>query len=162
MGVVEVETGESVNHLEAMSQWRDFARLRAPFHLYVPANMIDVARRLCVDMQIPVAEIWTFHPVGDQIRFTMVHRSGAAPSEREREKPARRAAEVAKSPEPARDAARTPRRATPAAPSRRKGAATPAARGRSTATKAAPARGRSSAAKKKAAPSRSARAQRRK
>jgi hypothetical protein len=37
MGVVEVETTESVNHLEAMSQWAAFAKLRAPFHLYVPA-----------------------------------------------------------------------------------------------------------------------------
>ena len=43
-GVIEVETGESVNHLEALAQWAHFARLRAPFHLYVPAGMVDVAR----------------------------------------------------------------------------------------------------------------------
>ena len=30
-GTVEVETGESVNNLEAMSQWATFSRLRAPF-----------------------------------------------------------------------------------------------------------------------------------
>jgi hypothetical protein len=48
-GVVEVETGESVNHLEALSQWAHFARLRVPFLLYVPAGMVDVARRLCDD-----------------------------------------------------------------------------------------------------------------
>ena len=29
--VVEVETGESVNHLEALSQWAHFSRLRAAF-----------------------------------------------------------------------------------------------------------------------------------
>ena len=51
---VEVETAESVNHLEAMSQWAAFSRLRAPFHLYVPASSIDTARRLCADLQIPV------------------------------------------------------------------------------------------------------------
>ena len=44
--VVEVETGESVNHLEALAQWAHFGRLRVPFHLYVPAGMVDVARRL--------------------------------------------------------------------------------------------------------------------
>ena len=36
--VVEVETGESVNHLEALAQWAHFASLRAAFHLYVPAG----------------------------------------------------------------------------------------------------------------------------
>ena len=51
-GVIEVETGESVNHLEALSQWAHLAKLRAPFHLYVPAGMVDVARRLCEENQI--------------------------------------------------------------------------------------------------------------
>ena len=36
--VVEVETGESVNHLEALAQWAHYARTRAAFHLYVPAK----------------------------------------------------------------------------------------------------------------------------
>jgi hypothetical protein len=75
LGVVEVETAESVNHLEAMSQWAAFSRLRTPFHLYVPQSMIDVARRLCDDMQIPVAEIWAYTVIGDQPRFTLVQRS---------------------------------------------------------------------------------------
>ncbi len=75
LGVVEVETAESVNHLEAMAQWAAFSRLRTPFHLYVPVSMIDVARRLCQDMQIPVAEIWAYHMIGDQLRFTLVQRS---------------------------------------------------------------------------------------
>jgi hypothetical protein len=78
-GVIEVETGESVNHLEALSQWAHFAKLRAPFHLYVPAGMVDVARRLCEENQIHVNEIWSYHSVGDQLRFTLVHRSREAP-----------------------------------------------------------------------------------
>ena len=74
-GVIEVETGESVNHLEALSQWAHFGKLRAPFHLYVPGGMVDVARRLCEENQIYVNEIWSYHTVGDQIRFTLVNRS---------------------------------------------------------------------------------------
>ena len=46
MGTVEVETAESVNHLEAMAQWAHLGRARAPFHLYVPAGCVDIARRL--------------------------------------------------------------------------------------------------------------------
>ena len=77
--VIEVETGESVNHLEALAQWAHFAKIRAAFHLYVPGGMVDVARRLCEDNHIYVAEIWSFHTVGDQVRFTLVHRSREAP-----------------------------------------------------------------------------------
>jgi hypothetical protein len=79
LGIVEVETGESVNHLEALAEWSHFGRARVPFYLYVPAGMVDVARRLCEDNQIYVSEIWSFHTVGDQVRFTMVHRSKEAP-----------------------------------------------------------------------------------
>ena len=78
--VVEVETGESVNHLEALAQWAHYSRLRVPFHLYVPAGMVDVARRLCEDNQIHVSEIWSYHAIGDQVRFTLVHRSREAPA----------------------------------------------------------------------------------
>ena len=86
-GVVEVETGESVNHLEALAQWAHFARLRVPFQLYVPAGMVDVARRLCEDNQIHVTEIWSFHFIGDQARFTLVHRSREAPAALARKRP---------------------------------------------------------------------------
>jgi hypothetical protein len=78
-GVIEVETGESVNHLEALSQWAHFGKLKTPFHLYVPAGMVDVARRLCEENQIYVSEIYSYHTVGDQIRFTLVHRNREAP-----------------------------------------------------------------------------------
>ena len=77
--VVEVETGESVNHLEALAEWVHLAKLRAAFHLYVPAGMVDVARRLCKDKQVHVSEIWSYHTLGDQVRFTLVHRSREAP-----------------------------------------------------------------------------------
>jgi hypothetical protein len=74
-GIVEVETGESVNHLEALAQWVHFAKLRAPFHLYVPTTMVDVARRLSEDNHVNANEIWSYHSLGDQVRFTLVHRS---------------------------------------------------------------------------------------
>ena len=74
-GTVEVETGESINTLEAMAEWGPFSRLRVPFHLYVPPNAIDTVRRLCAEHQVDAAEIWTYHTAADQVRFTMVHRA---------------------------------------------------------------------------------------
>jgi hypothetical protein len=78
MGTVEVETAESVNHLEAMAQWAHLGRARAPFHLYVPAGCVDIARRLASENGVNVAEIWSYHTIGDQTRFTLVHRTPAA------------------------------------------------------------------------------------
>ena len=75
LGTVEVETAESVNHLEAMAQWAHLGRARAPFHLYVPAGCVDIARRLAAENGVNVAEIWSFHTIGDQTRFTLVHRA---------------------------------------------------------------------------------------
>ena len=113
--VVEVETGESVNHLEALAQWAHLSRLRAEFHLYVPSSMVDVARQLCEDNQIHVHEIWSFHTVGDEVRFTLVHRARevaqsrtrviAAPA-RAKAQPARAKAQPARA--KARPAARKP------------------------------------------------------
>ena len=74
-GTVEVETAESVNHLEAMAQWAHLGRARAPFHLYVPAGSVDIARRLAVENQVNIAELWSFHTIGDQTRFTLVQRA---------------------------------------------------------------------------------------
>jgi hypothetical protein len=123
-GIIEVETGESVNHLEALAEWAHFARLRAPFHLYVPSGMVDVARRLCDDNQIIVNEIWSYHAIGEDVRFALVHRA------RETQPPARRPAPAA----PVRPAApgRPAAPARPAAAPRRKavsaGASKPVAR----------------------------------
>ena len=115
LGVVEVETAESLNNLEAMSQWATFAKLRVPFHLYVPAAGVDSARRLCSDLQIQAAEMWAYHSIGEQIRFTLVSRTQGPERPREPVPPRPAAAPVAA---PARPkvaraaAARPPRRAT--------------------------------------------------
>jgi hypothetical protein len=112
-GVVEVETAESVNHLEAMSQWAALSKLRAPFHLSIPGACIDSARRLVAELAIPVAEMWAYHAIGDQIRFTLVQKSQSAeprPSRAAAEPPQARAA----TPRPASNAAR-PAGARPAA-----------------------------------------------
>ena len=115
--VVEVETGESVNHLEALAQWAHYGKTRAAFHLYVPANMVDVARRLCEDNQIHVSEIWSYHLIGDEPRFTMVHRSREPQPAPPRVKPAPAAAPPAKKPaaRPVVKAAK-PAKAAPAKP----------------------------------------------
>lgn len=75
LATVEVETGESVNQLEALAEWNLFAKLRVPLHLYVPPTSVDAARRLCAEHQIPVAEVWTFHTNFDQVRFSLIHRA---------------------------------------------------------------------------------------
>jgi hypothetical protein len=85
--IVEIETGESVNHLEALAQWAHYGRVRAAFHLYIPASMVDVARRLTQDNQIHVAELWSYHVVGDEPRFTLVHRNRDAISAAARARP---------------------------------------------------------------------------
>ena len=76
-GTVEVETGESL--LEARAEWAVFSRLKVPFHLYVPPQSIESAKRMCEEQQVPVAEIWTYHMALDQVRFTQVYRSPNAP-----------------------------------------------------------------------------------
>jgi hypothetical protein len=86
-GTIEVETGESVNTLEAMAEWGPFSRLRVPFYLYVPPNSLDTARRLCTDHQVTVSEIWTYHTAADQVRFTMVHRAPEAQQPRPKPEP---------------------------------------------------------------------------
>jgi hypothetical protein len=85
--IVEIETGESVNHLEALAQWAHYSRVRAAFHLYVPSGMVEVARRLTEDNQIHVAEIWSYHVVGDEPRFTLVHRNREAISAQAKARP---------------------------------------------------------------------------
>jgi len=122
MCTVEVETAESVNHLEALAQWAHLGRARAPFHLYVPAGSVDIARRLAAENQVNVAEIWSYHTIGDQTRFTMVHRTPTP-------EPRRVTAAKTARPAPSSSRTHTPRRAK-AAP-----------------RKAAPARGKAPARK---------------
>ncbi len=150
VGVVEVETTESINHLEAMSQWGAFSRLRVAFHLYVPAGSVDSARRLCADLHITVGELWSYNAFGDQIRFTLVQRTGPALEPKAAAKPVKAAAAR---PAAARNRPAPAARRLPAATARRKPAAAAKA-------KSAPARrGAAKAAPKAAA--RSARTQKR-
>ncbi|MPZ18090.1 MAG: hypothetical protein GEV06_09280 [Luteitalea sp.] len=100
--IVEVETGESVNHLEALSQWVAFSKAKARFYLYVPAASVDTARRLCTAFRVAPSEIWSYHTLGDQIRFTQVTRAPAA---------GERTAEAAVKPVRAKSAAKRPARA---------------------------------------------------
>ena len=79
-GVVEVETAESVNNLEAMAEWVPFGKVRGAFYLYIPTGATDIARHLCEAHAIAITEIWSYHVIGDQMRFTMVHQSARAAS----------------------------------------------------------------------------------
>jgi hypothetical protein len=116
MGTVEVETAESVNHLEAMAQWAHLGRARAPFHLYVPAGSVDIARRLAAENQVNVAEIWSYHTIGDQTRFTMVHR---APVPEPRRAPVDKPRAVAPARRPKLTVRKTARAAQAKAPARK-------------------------------------------
>ncbi|MGH9253382.1 MAG: hypothetical protein ACRD3C_02305 [Vicinamibacterales bacterium] len=133
LGVVEVETAESVNKVEAMSEWATFSRLRGAFHLYVPTSMIDVARQLCGDLQIAVGEIWAYTAIGDQVRFTLIQRTARAGEDKAR--PAARPVVAARraTTDRSRSGRSAPRaaarRVTPSAGARRKGAKPAAARG---------------------------------
>jgi hypothetical protein len=109
LGIIEVETGESINHLEAMAQWVHYARLKAPFHLYVPMGSADLARRLTVEKQIAVAEIHTYHQIGDMVRFGSAYRSGTAPKLPDDPLP----------PDPAQKAIPAPGLAAPPAPAKK-------------------------------------------
>ena len=119
LGVIEVETGESINHLEAMSQWARLGRLRVPFQLYVQAGSIDTTRRLCADYKIAVDEIWTFHYVGDEMLFTLIQKSP--------QKSRRRTTQVAAAPRGGRASARTMvKKAATRSATKKKGTSPPA------------------------------------
>jgi hypothetical protein len=79
LGTVEVETGESVNAIEARAEWGVYSKLKVPLHLYVPPVCVDAARRICDEYQIVVAELWTYSTTFDQVRFTLVHKAPDAP-----------------------------------------------------------------------------------
>jgi hypothetical protein len=123
-GLIEVETGESVNHLEAMAQWAHFGRVRAPFHLYVPATAVDIARRLVTENAVVVSELWSYHAMGDQTRFTLVHRNTKDTKEAKDTKDTK----DTKEPRDSRDSAA--KGAKPAAKSAAKGPAKAAAKAR--------------------------------
>ena len=72
-GLIEVESSESVNNLEAMAQWVHFSRAKVPFHLYVPVHVYDAARRLCEANQARVTEIWTYRAAADGFDLVRIH-----------------------------------------------------------------------------------------
>jgi hypothetical protein len=127
--LVEVETGESVNNLEAMAQWTHFSHARVPFHLYVPVSMIDAARRLAEANRAHITELWTYRLVGDEFDFVRAHHDASAvaaaakhspkaPKPAQAAKPAsagtrpsaRPAAKTARKPAPAKAVVKKPRR----------------------------------------------------
>ena len=121
MAVIEVETVESVNNLEALAEWVPYGRLKFPFHLYVPAAMVDVAKRLCTDSHIPVAEIHTYHWIGDEMRFLPAYkapsdgrasaaRPAAAKPASAKPKPKAKPVRKKPAPKPARKTGRSPKR----------------------------------------------------
>ena len=80
--LIEVETNESVNHLEAMAQWANLAKARTSLVLFVPVGAVEAARRLSHENSIKLAELWTYNVLGDQVRFTSVFREhGAEPAD---------------------------------------------------------------------------------
>ena len=79
MGTVEVETGESVNAIEARAEWGVYSKVRVPLHLYVPPSCVDAVKRICAEYQILVSELWTYTSSFDQVRFNMVFRAPDAP-----------------------------------------------------------------------------------
>jgi hypothetical protein len=79
LATVEVETGESVNAIEARAEWGVYSKLKVPLHLYVPPNCVDAARRIADEYQIVISELWTFSTTFDQVRFTLVHKAPDAP-----------------------------------------------------------------------------------
>ena len=146
LGTVEVETGESVNAIEARAEWGVYSKVKVPLHLYVPPNCVDAARRICDEYQIVVAELWSYTTTFDQVRFTLVHKSPDAPVVKVPVKASKPAAKPA--PKPAAKAKPAPK----AKPAAKPKATLRQAQGgpeRSRGTKAKP------AAKKAASPERS-------
>jgi hypothetical protein len=83
-GLVEVESGESVNNLEAMAQWTHFSRMKVPFHLYVPTHVYDAARRLALANNVNVAEIWAYRSTNEGFDLVRMYHDAAAAALRPR------------------------------------------------------------------------------
>jgi hypothetical protein len=145
-GLVEVETGESVNNLEAMAQWVHFSRARVPFHLYVPVAGYDAARRLCEQNGVVVGELWTYRASLDGFDLVRVFHDAAAAA-REARKAPKAAATLAPAPAP-RAASEKAARPKTAKPAPKAPAAKPALKVSRTARRAKPSRpGKSTSAR---------------
>jgi hypothetical protein len=126
-GLVEVESGESVNNLEAMAQWVHFSKARVPFHLYVPVNVYDAARRLCEANKANVSEIWTYRPAVDGFDLVRMYHDSSAANSKQAPRPA--------APEP--KPKKAVKAARPTAPAKPVKSAKPAARAAKPAAKPA-------------------------
>ena len=120
---VEVETGESVNPIEARAEWGVYSKLKVPLHLYVPPQCVDAARRICLEYQILVSELWSYTTTFDQVRFTLVDKSPDAPTVKI---PVRPEPKAKTAPPKSKPAATKPAKAKPAPKARPK--AKPAAK----------------------------------
>jgi hypothetical protein len=131
LATVEVETGESVNAIEARAEWGVYSKLKVPLHLYVPPNCVDAARRICDEYQIVVAELWTYSTTFDQVRFTLVHKAPDAPVVKvpvKASKPAAPKPSAKPAPKPAAAKSKPAAKAKPAAKSKPKTKTKPAAK----------------------------------
>jgi len=102
---------------------------------------VEIARRLLTENQVDVAELWSYHTIGDQTRFTLVQRATTA------------------GPTRAPAAAALPRKAAPAAPPPPARSRKPAPPPRKAAPATRPAKGRAASRSKTV---KSARTQKRK
>ena len=135
LATVEVETGESVNPIEARAEWGVFSKLRVPLHLYVPPVCVDAVKRISAEYQIMVSELWTYTATFDQVRFALVHRSPDAP--------------VVRIPEPKTKPGVTAKPAATSRPAPARAASGKAAKPKATAPKAKPkSKGKPAPAKK--------------
>jgi hypothetical protein len=110
---VEVETGESVNPIEARAEWGVYSKLKVPLHLYVPPQCVDAARRICTEYQILVSELWSYTTSFDLVRFTLVDKSPDAPTVKIPVKPEPKAKPPAIKSKPAAKTTARPKSATP-------------------------------------------------
>lgn len=134
-GVVEVETGESVNGLEAKAQWANFGRVKAPFHLYVPVGSVDAARRLCQENQVALSELWSYVTAGEEVRFALVQRTAAPAAKGDGGAPKAAAPKRAKAAtKPSKPKAAAAKKAKPA-PKAKKAAAAPKGKTAATTTR---------------------------
>jgi hypothetical protein len=65
----EVETSDSVNETEALSQWLEYGKLGVPFDLFVPSETYTNAHELVKKYEIKLSEIVPYSYEGGRIKF---------------------------------------------------------------------------------------------
>lgn len=118
-GLVEVESSESVNNLEAMAQWVPFSKVRVPFHLYVPVQAYDAARRFCDANRVNVAEVWTYRPAIEGFDLIRAFQSPSAAARASRPEPKPKPAPAPPKAKPAAKPVKPAKPAKPVKPARK-------------------------------------------